>query len=139
MGLPIRNLDHVVLRVADLPAMLDFYCRVLGCTEECRLDELGLVQLRAGSQLIDLVDATTPLGRQGGPAPGRDGHNMDHLCLRLEPFDETAIRSHLLGHGVTAGPTERRYGAEGSGPSIYLEDPAGNTIELKGPADGTAC
>ena len=138
MSLPLRNLDHVVLRVADLPGMLDFYCRVLGCTEERRLDELGLVQLRAGSHLIDLVDTNAPLGRQGGPAPGRSGHNMDHLCLRLEPFDEAAIRSHLSAHGVTAGPTERRYGAEGSGPSIYLQDPAGNTIELKGPADHAA-
>lgn len=134
MGLPIRNLDHVVLRVADLAQALRFYCTVLGCREERRQDELGLVQLRAGTQLIDLVDVAAPLGRQGGPAPGRTGHNMDHLCLRLEPFDETAIRAHLATHGIAAGATERRYGADGVGPSIYIQDPAGNTIELKGPA-----
>lgn len=133
MGLPIRNLDHIVLRVADLPRMVTFYCDVLGCSEQHRQPDLGLVHLRAGSQLIDLVDVAGPLGQKGGGPPGRDGHNVDHLCLRLEPFDESAIRAHLGAHGVTAGPTERRYGAEGSGPSFYLEDPAGNVIELKGP------
>jgi glyoxylase I family protein len=132
-GLPIRNIDHVVLRVADLDRALSFYSDVLGCTEERRQERLGLIQLRAGEQLIDLVPVDGELGRRGGAAPGVEGRNMDHLCLRLEPFDEAAIRAHLSAHGVDAGPTEQRYGAEGSGPSIYISDPDGNTVELKGP------
>lgn len=132
-GLPIRNIDHVVLRVADLDRALGFYRDVLGCAEERRQEKLGLIQLRAGEQLIDLVPVDGPLGRQGGAPPGAEGRNMDHLCLRLEPFDEAAIRAHLAAHGVDAGPTETRYGAEGSGPSIYISDPDGNTVELKGP------
>ena len=81
----------------------------------------------------DLVPADGPLGRRGGAPPGRDGHNLDHFCLRLAPFDEAAIRRHLAAHGVEAGELKRRYGAEGTGPSLYLQDPEGNTIELKGP------
>jgi catechol 2,3-dioxygenase-like lactoylglutathione lyase family enzyme len=129
----IRDLDHVVLRVAALAPMLRFYCDGLGCSVERREDEIGLVQLRAGASLIDLVPVDSPLGRAGGPAPGAEGHNMDHFCLRIEPFDEAAIRLHLQRHGIAAGPTEQRFGAEGQGPSIYLRDPAGNTVELKGP------
>ena len=129
----IRELDHLVLRVADLQRMLDFYTRALGCSLERRQDDIGLVQLRAGRSLIDLVPVDGALGRAGGAAPGREGRNLDHFCVRVEPFDEAAIRAHLAACGIDAGPLETRYGAEGSGPSIYLADPEGNTVELKGP------
>ncbi|MBF8221243.1 VOC family protein [Halomonas sp. 328] len=135
MSLPIRGIDHLVLRIRDEKSMLAFYIEALGCELEKRQDELGLIQLRAGDALIDLVPVDGPLGRHGGPAPGREGHNLDHFCLRLAPFDETAIRAHLAAHGIEAGETQRRYGAEGYGPSIYLQDPEGNTVELKGPPE----
>lgn len=129
----ILQLDHLVLRVKNLQLMLDFYQQVLGCTLERQETDLGLYQLRAGSSLIDLVPVDQPLGQQGGQAPGAEGHNMDHLCLRIEPFDAAALQLYLQSYGVSAGPVESRYGAEGKGPSIYIQDPEGNRIELKGP------
>lgn len=132
--LKILGIDHLVLRVQDLDAALRFYVGVLGCPVERREDGLGLVQLRAGRALIDLVPVDGRLGRAGGVAPGPEGRNLDHLCLRVEPFDEAAIRAHLAAHGLQAGATARRYGAEGYGPSLYLNDPEGNVVELKGPA-----
>jgi glyoxylase I family protein len=129
----IRDIDHVVLRVVDLDSMLRFYCDGLGCAVERRQDEIGLVQLRAGRSMLDLVPITGKLGRAGGAAPGAEGRNVDHVCFRVEPFDEAEIRRHLASLGIAAGPTEARFGAEGEGPSIYLADPEGNTVELKGP------
>ncbi len=134
MAIAIREIDHIVLRVIRLDAMIRFYCEVLGCRIERRQDEIGLVQLRAGASLVDLVPVDGKLGKMGGAAPGREGRNLDHVCFRVEPFDEATIRAHLAAHGVRAGPVESRYGAEGEGPSIYLQDPEHNTIELKGPA-----
>ncbi len=131
--LKLQGLDHLVLRVVDLDAMLRFYTGTLGCSIERRQDEIGLVQLRAGHSLIDLVPVDGKLGRMGGAAPGTEGRNMDHFCLRVEPFDAVSIRAHLAAQGVEAGDTESRYGAEGEGPSIYLSDPEGNVVELKGP------
>jgi catechol 2,3-dioxygenase-like lactoylglutathione lyase family enzyme len=130
----IREIDHVVLRVVDLDRMIRFYCDVLGCTVERRQDEIGLVQLRAGSALVDLVPVDKKLGMMGGVAPGREGRNVDHICFRVEPFDEAGIRKALAAAGVEGGPVESRYGSEGEGPSIYLSDPEGNMLELKGPA-----
>jgi glyoxylase I family protein len=130
----IREIDHLVLRVVDLDRMLRFYCEVLGCSIERRQDELGLVQLRAGRSLLDLVPVDGKLGRAGGAAPGREGRNLDHFCFRVEPFDEAAVRGALQAHGMTAGPLEWRFGAEGRGPSLYVTDPEGNVVELKGPA-----
>lgn len=133
MSIRVREIDHLVLRVVDLPRMERFYCDVLGCSVEKRQEEIGLVQLRAGRSIIDLVPVDGPLGRAGGAAPGREGRNLDHFCLRVEPFDEPAIRAQLQRFGVDGGPVESRYGAEGEGPSIYLSDPEGNVVELKGP------
>ncbi|MBT2323591.1 VOC family protein [Variovorax paradoxus] len=131
----IRDIDHLVLRVVDLDRMICFYCEVLGCTVERRQEAIGLVQLRAGRALVDLVPVDGELGRAGGAAPGKEGRNLDHFCFRIEPFDEAAIRRHLEAHRVEAGPLATRNGAEGEGPSIYITDPEGNVIELKGPPD----
>jgi glyoxylase I family protein len=128
----IRDIDHLVLRVVDLERMLHFYRDVLGCTVERRVESIGLVQLRAGRSMLDLVPVDGQLGRAGGAAPGREGRNVDHFCFRVEPFDAAAIRAQLAAHGLTAGPVEARYGAEGEGPSVYLSDPEGNVVELKG-------
>jgi len=133
----IRDIDHLVLRVADVEAMIRFYRDVLGCPIERRRDDLGLVQLRAGRAMIDLVPVMGSLGRAGGAAPGAEGRNVDHFCLRVDPFDESAIRRQLEAAGIVVGERLSRFGAEGEGPSIYIADPEGNTVELKGPPNAT--
>jgi glyoxylase I family protein len=125
----IIGLDHIVLRARDPAALEKFYLDVLGCTFEQRQGKLA--QLRAGRTLIDIVPAD-----EEGPAKGRSssgGANLDHLCLRIEPFDAAAIATHFATHGVACGEEASRYGAEGRGPSVYLNDPEGNGVELKGP------
>ena len=131
----VQRIDHVVLRVAELQRSIDFYGRVLGCTIERVRDDLGLVHLRAGASLIDLVAVEGPLGRAGGAAAADEGRNVDHVCLRIEPFTEKEVLAHLASHGVLPHrPVTVNFGAEGEGPSLYLSDPDGNTIELKGPS-----
>jgi catechol 2,3-dioxygenase-like lactoylglutathione lyase family enzyme len=135
-AIDIRGIDHVVIRVADLERSLAFYRDALGCAEERRIDAIGLIQLRGGDSLIDLVPVDSPLGRAGGatgPPPGSGGRNMDHFALQLASFDERALRRHLEEHGIEPGEVAQRYGAQGDGPSMYIRDPDGNTVELKGP------
>lgn len=132
MTIKVRGLDHLVLRVRDPAAMERFYVEVLGLTVERRSDAIGLVQLRAGAQLVDLVAADGMLGRQGGAAPGAEGRNLDHFCLNLDDFDLAAVIAHLEAHGVAVGESGRRYGAGGFGVSVYLTDPEGNGLELRG-------
>ena len=126
----IRELDHLVLRVVDLEAMLRFYRDVLGCELLRAREDIGLYQLRCGSSMLDLVPVGGKAGGEG--APQHATRNLDHFCVRVEPFDEGEIRAHLAAHGLEAGPVQMRYGAEGYGPSMYLDDPEGNTVELKG-------
>jgi catechol 2,3-dioxygenase-like lactoylglutathione lyase family enzyme len=133
----LRDIDHVVIRARDQERLIRFYCDVLGCTIDHRQDAVGLVHLRAGRSLIDIISVDGTLGRQGGAAPGREGRNVDHVCLRVEPFDADAIRAHLEAHGVGVDASGMRYGAEGEGFSLYVSDPEGNVVELKGPSQPT--
>lgn len=126
MAIAIKNIDHVVVCVSDLERALKFYTEMLGCREERRVERIGLIQLRAGASMIDLQKADA--------APDKASRNMDHFALRIETFDVEAIRTHLRKFGIEAGDPVQRYGAEGDGPSLYIDDPDGNTIELKGPA-----
>ena len=126
----IGGLDHVVLRVGDLDRAISFYQRVLGCHIERELQQPRLVQLRAGAALIDLVPAPVSPHQ----AADKAGRNMDHFCVRVMGFDATAVKAHLHQNGVDPGEVHERYGAEGYGPSIYITDPDGNTVELKGEA-----
>ena len=129
----VQRLDHVVLRVRDLDRAEAFYRLVLGCEVARRRDDLGLRHLRAGASMIDIIAVDGKLGRRGGAAAGEDARNLDHLCLRIEPFDETALVAHLAAHGLAPhAPASSNFGAEGEGPSLYFDDPDGNTIELKG-------
>lgn len=127
----LEGIDHVVLRVLDLERAVDFYQRILGCQLERRQDAIGMVQMRAGRSLIDLIAVDGALGRKGGGPPVAEGHNMDHLCLAVCDFDIAAVLAHLEGHGVAVGETGARYGAGGEGLSLYLTDPEGNRLELR--------
>lgn len=129
----IKHIDHLVLRVIDIDTMMDFYMNTLGCSLEKVQEGIGLYQLRAGGSLIDLVPVDGKLGAMGGGAPGTEGLNLDHFCLRIEPFNGEEILDYLRAKGIDPGKVESRYGAEGDGPSIYLSDPEGNVVELKGP------
>ncbi len=128
----ITQIDHVVIRVKDLETMITFYRDVLGCRLERGPGKSGLAQLRAGLSLIDLVDASGPLGRQGGAHPDPDAPNMDHVCFQVQPWQTDAIKEHLAQYDIDVGEMAQRYGASGVGPSIYLRDPEGNAVELKG-------
>jgi glyoxylase I family protein len=129
----IQQLDHVVLRVRDLATSIAFYQEVLGCHVVKERLDLGLVHLRAGTSMIDLISIDGRLGKRGGAAPGSEGLNVDHVCLHIEPFDQGALQEHLQACGITpTGPVAVNFGAAGDGPSLYIRDLDGNVIELKG-------
>lgn len=130
--LSVAGIDHVVLRVRDTEAAIAFYSGVLGCPVERRNDAIGLIHLRAGDSLIDLVPLDGKLGAAGGAGPGVEGRNVDHVCLRLNDYDPATVMAHLDASGVAYDPPASRYGAGGEAASIYLKDPDGNGLELRG-------
>ena len=128
----VQGFDHIVLRVRDKDRMLGFYLDILGLSVDRDRPKLGLTHIRAGAQMIDLITLDGPLGRMGGAGPGQDARNLDHFALQVRPFDEAAIRAHLAAHKAEVVEEGPRYGADGDGFSLYVRDPEGNTVELKG-------
>ena len=131
--LNIKQIDHLVLRAIDIEAMMAFYVDVIGCSVEKTQKEIGLYQLRAGRSLIDLLLVDEKPGRIDNVTPGKAGRNLDHFCLSIDPFDTDDVIRYLKSKDIDPGKVESRYGAEGDGPSIYVTDPEGNVVELKGP------
>ncbi len=128
----LEGIDHVVLLVRDMDRARRFYEQLVGCTIDRSLPEYGMLQLRVGASLIDLVDIASPEGEWARPE-AEGGRNMDHVCIATGPCDEAAMRAHLARHGVAIVEQGVRYGAIGDGYSFYVTDPSGNQIELKGP------
>lgn len=129
----VQRIDHLVFRVRNLQTSVAFYGAVLGCEVVRTRGDLGLVHMRAGASMIDLVSIDGKLGRMGGAGPGAGGRNVDHLCLRIEPFIEEELILHLKQHGIVPhAKASTNFGAEGEGLSLYFDDPDGNVIELKG-------
>lgn len=121
----VLRIDHLVLRSPEPERLAAFYGRLLGLAIERRVGSIGLIQLRAGESLIDIV-----------PRPeGERGNNLEHYCLRIDPFREDDLRAALEREGLEASPASRAYGAEGFGPTLYFSDPDGNRVELKGPPE----
>jgi catechol 2,3-dioxygenase-like lactoylglutathione lyase family enzyme len=120
----ISGIDHVVIKVADLDRSIRFYCDVLGCTLEWRRDEIALAHLRVGSAFVDLLASPS--------MPSDSARNMDHLCLTVADFDVDHVRRHLQDHGIVVGAAAERFGASGWGQSLYVTDPDGNGLELRG-------
>ncbi len=130
----VARIDHVVLRCRDVNAMVEFYCTLLGLEVAKRNERLGLVHLRAGSAMIDLVPASDGPGTSAGPMTPAVPGNMDHFCLRIEPFDVARLRSYFGARGIEITDLRTRFGAEGDGESFNIRDPEGNRVELKGPS-----
>lgn len=127
----LQAIDHVVIRAINAPVLVAFYMDAIGCNLVWDRPDIGLTHLEAGNAIIDIVSIDGPLGENGVSSARGPGRNVDHVCLRISPFDFAALRAHFETFGITVAAPQKRFGAQGHGLSIYLTDPEGNGIELK--------
>ena len=122
-----ERIDHLVLRTPDVGRLVAFY-QGLGCQVVREVPSVQLTQLAAGASMIDILHADE--------VSDDAGRNLDHYALRISPFDREAILAFCAERGIPAeAPDFLLLGADGFGPAVYIEDPDGNRVELKGPPE----
>ncbi|MBP0453743.1 MULTISPECIES: VOC family protein [unclassified Kitasatospora] len=118
----IKAFDHLVLNVQDVERSLEFYTGPLGL-EPVRVDEWRAGKVSFPSVRVNAETIIDLFSRPRGES------NVDHICLTVEPLDwQEVIDSGVFT--VLDGPGPR-YGARGTGSSLYVQDPDGNTVELR--------
>jgi len=125
----VSSIDHVVLTVADIPATVAFYTRVLGMREE-RFGE-GRVALGFGSQKFNLQDGRSArdiVAVARHPAAG----SVDLCLLAAVPLAQVIDHLATCGVPIEVGPV-RRTGAVTPLRSVYIRDPDGNLVEIAEP------
>ena len=131
--LNVTAMDHIVLNVKDMEAVLGFYIDVLGLpgerVEEYRAGDVPFPSVRISPDtLIDLFPRPDRAGKSATP----QSEHLHHFCLVIDKTDMQGVMAHLEAHGVRVGEGPvPRWGARGSGSSIYFDDPEGRHIEIR--------
>ena len=119
--LTVTGIDHLVLQVPDVAAVVAWYRDELGLTverqEEFERGEAIFVTLR--------IDATTIIDVLPGE---RTGENVNHVALVVAADVDALAASGRFA--VESGPADLS-GAQGQGRGVYVRDPAGNLVELR--------
>ncbi len=138
-------MDHIVLNIKDDERMIAFYANVLALPterlEEYRSGKVPFPSLRLNADtIIDLFPKKMweKTSRQGD---GRE--NLNHFCISVpkHTWQELLNRLELNGISIEQGPVPR-WGAHGTGTSVYFRDPEENLIEARyydGPDDSEKC
>lgn len=118
----VTAFDHLVLACADVETTLTWYVDRLGLApvrvDEWRAGSAPFPSVRISADtIIDLV--------AGEPVDGR----LDHICVVVAPTDLDAV-ARAGDFEVVDGPGPR-FGARGTGTSLYVRDPDGLVVELR--------
>ncbi|MDJ0782241.1 MAG: VOC family protein [Desulfosarcinaceae bacterium] len=135
------TLDHIVFNVVNEAQMIVFYTEILQLAgerlEEYRAEAVPFPSVRLNADTI--IDLFPPKMWRPSATETAGRSNLNHLCLTLEKGEWTALMARLAAAGVAIeeGPVPR-WGAHGTGTSIYFRDPDGNRVEARHYADAAA-
>ena len=128
--MPIDGVLETCLYADDLGAAERFYAGVLGLTVDSRALERH-VFFRCGAAMLLVFDpertASAP-GQVGGtPVPAHGAHGPGHVCFRVPPDELSHWRERLQRSGIAI---EAEIEWPRGGASLYVRDPAGNSVEI---------
>jgi len=127
-------LDHIVLNIEDDEAIIDFYTKVLMLPaerlEDYRAGEAPFPSVRINDDTV--VDLFPKKLWEQHVSAGKGFSNLNHFCLSLTKKDWKELHGRLRDNriAIREGPVQR-WGARGSGTSMYFSDPEGNMIEAR--------
>ena len=129
----VDGILEIAVYCDDLEAAEAFYGRVVGLERIAR-DPRRHVFFRCGSGVLLVFDPDATSGPParvgGGIVPSHGARGAGHLAFRIATNALEDCRARLAAHGV---PVESEVAWPGGGRSIYVRDPAGNSIEFATP------
>ena len=122
----LRGIHETVVYGPDLPVLADFYERVLGLRVASRMGELGVAfRLPEGGVLLAFDPVAASAAGRDVPAHGTRGEG--HVAFMVAPGALSAWRGWLAEQGIEV---ESEIAWRRGGVSIYVRDPARNSVEL---------
>jgi catechol 2,3-dioxygenase-like lactoylglutathione lyase family enzyme len=122
---------ETVLYAQDLHRARAFYAGVLGldCVQE---DKDRHVFFRCGAQMLLIFHPKEKVRQRDGglPVPPHGAYGEGHVCFRATASELDGWRSHFHNSGIAV---EADFEWPGGGRSIYIRDPAGNSVEFAEP------
>jgi catechol 2,3-dioxygenase-like lactoylglutathione lyase family enzyme len=122
---------ETVLYAGDLAAAETFYTRLLGLKPYAKVDGRHIFyKLESQMLLIFNPDATRKAGTGPLPVPAHGADGQGHVCFSANPDGIDAWRQRVSDMGLAI---EADFEWPNGGRSIYLRDPAGNSVEFAEP------
>jgi catechol 2,3-dioxygenase-like lactoylglutathione lyase family enzyme len=122
----IRRVYETVIYAQDVAAAARFYADVLGLRVVDGPDELA-AGIRLGDGGMLLIFEPTRASAPGRRVPSHGTTGAGHVAFSVDLGDLDAFAEALRGHGVEI---EQEIEWPQGGRSIYVRDPAGNSVEL---------
>lgn len=122
-----RAVLETALYAPDLDTAATFYRDIVGLKEDSRVSGRHIF-LRCETSMVLLFNPEATR-KSGGklPVPPHGATGAGHVCFRAEPGEMDAWAAHLSAEGVDI---ESDFNWPGGARSIYVRDPAGNSVEF---------
>lgn len=128
----ISGVLEAALYAEDLDAAESFYAGCLGLEVVLRLPGRH-VFFRAGPTILLVFDpraTASPSQNTQMPVPTHGAHGPGHVCFRASRAEITAWRAHFQARNV---PLDAEFDWPNGARSLYIRDPAGNSVEFAEP------
>ena len=92
-GIQATKVDHVGIRVTDLPKSVDWYTKTFGLVVVSEDKNQGISRVGLGRRQLVSLNKDTMGGR------------IDHVAIAMDGFNEAAVAKHLKDLGIETGRT----------------------------------
>jgi catechol 2,3-dioxygenase-like lactoylglutathione lyase family enzyme len=122
----LTGVYEAIVYASDVVATAAFYTEVLGLQPLEEPDELA-APFRLGNGAVFLIFNPARSSSPGRPVPSHGASGAGHVAFSVEPGSLDALATELGERGIEI---EREVEWDEGGRSIYIRDPAGNSVEL---------
>lgn len=124
-----KQVYETVLYASDLEAAAEFYVEVIGLKLLSQTELMLVLRVGVGYLLIFDPEKSSQSGRL---VPSHGSKGQGHFAFTTDENEQSLWRQKLEKHGIEI-ESEVEWDSGKRGRSIYIRDPAGNSVEFAPP------